>query len=327
MSKLALIVCGWFVLAMPVQAASFDCGKADAKVEKLVCAHVGLSALDEKLAETYQVVLKQAPDPGALKQRQKDWLEDLRHYCQTIQCLKGAYSTRIRVLLNGDGAKFYDTPALKAQREADKAAKVQAILAQHPLHLRIVGLVEAKDIAFCDQFYESLRTANQSIKYIEPVLRTDDPAHPGLGAYLACDDYEPKDAYVYFMMDEFGSRGFRLYRFDLDGNPKNGLEEYLYGQEPENGLNPAPAHMFSVNFKTCDVNGGIPASPEHPLDPKYNNVISGINALARYHGQYYFYDLAHIGRQDHYYFLELSGYGQSKKSFSPICTWTVSNNQ
>ncbi len=35
-----------------LQAASFDCGKAGTKVEKLICADAELSKLDEKLLET-----------------------------------------------------------------------------------------------------------------------------------------------------------------------------------------------------------------------------------------------------------------------------------
>lgn len=40
---------GWLLclVAVPVQAASFDCGKAGTKVEKLVCADAELSKLDE----------------------------------------------------------------------------------------------------------------------------------------------------------------------------------------------------------------------------------------------------------------------------------------
>lgn len=326
MNKLIFVTCGWLVLGMPVHAASFDCDKAHFSIEKMICADDELSDLDEKLAETYQAALKHAANPNALKLRQQGWLKDLRHYCQTSQCLKGAYSTRITALLNGNGAKFYDTLALKTKREADKAAKVQVILAQQPMRPR--KLVQAKNRAFCGQFYEALRTASPTIKYIEPVLRTDDPTHPGLGAYLACDDYQPKDAYKYFMMNELGRRGFRLYRLDLDGDPKNGLEEYLYGQEPENTFNTLAAQLLSVNFKKCDIENAVAATPEHPLDPTGNNGSSGINALTRYHGRYYFYDLAHIGSQGDYYSIALTAYDQYKRSFIPnICIWAVPDNK
>ena len=317
---LAIFLLGCLSIAQPVQAASFDCSKAVTKVDKLVCANVDLSALDGRLAEAYQAALKQAPDPAALKHRQRDWLQELHDYCQTDSCLQGAYSARIRALNDGDGAKVYDTPELKAEREVNKAAIVKNILTNHPLRLRNY-VVKQRNVSFCNQYYSALRNASSTIHYIEPVLRTDDPTHPGLGEYLACNDYEPKEAYKYFMLNELGSRGFRLYRINMDGNPKDGLQEYLYGQEPVDNFNTAPAQLLKVNFKTCNVEDGIPASPEHPLDQQYNNGVSGINALTRYHRHYYFYDLSFLEKNENYYFLELAFYAQHKRSFTPICTW------
>ena len=49
------------------QAASFDCGKAATKVEKMICGDEELSKLDDKLGKVYQDVMSKAND--AEKQR------------------------------------------------------------------------------------------------------------------------------------------------------------------------------------------------------------------------------------------------------------------
>lgn len=48
-TKCMLCLLGLLVLALPAQAASFDCAKAGTKVEKLICGDVELSKLDEEL--------------------------------------------------------------------------------------------------------------------------------------------------------------------------------------------------------------------------------------------------------------------------------------
>lgn len=318
----ACIALAGLTLNFGVQGASFDCAKAQAKVEKLICESEALSAMDEKLAEAYQAALKQTATPVALKQRQQSWLKDLRQYCKTVTCLEGSYWARIRELEDGQGAKVYDTPELKIRREADKAAKVKEILAQHPL--RLYEGTKEKNRAFCQGFYDALRTASPKITYIEPVFRTDDPTHPALGEYLACDLYEPKTAYVYFDLDELGRRGFKLYRVNVDGNPKNDQEEYLYGEDPLSQFNTFPAQLLAVNFRNCTVKNRVPATNEHPVQS--GDVGIGFSALIRFQHRLFFYDLSRVGTEGGYYRLDLSGH--TPHGFSPqLCSWKVPHNQ
>src|ERR1044072_9484180 len=55
MARLAAALLGLIVLALasPAAAASFDCGKARTKVEKLICADPQLSRQDSELAAAY----------------------------------------------------------------------------------------------------------------------------------------------------------------------------------------------------------------------------------------------------------------------------------
>ncbi len=79
------------------QAASFDCGKAGTKVEKLICADQELSKLDEDLASAYGSALAQADKPDTLKQAQKTWLK-LRNTCTDQTCIKRAYESRLQAI-------------------------------------------------------------------------------------------------------------------------------------------------------------------------------------------------------------------------------------
>ena len=80
-----------------VQAASFDCGKATTKMEKMICADEDLSKLDEKLAEAYKTALHSEKQPNVLQQAQQQWLTK-RNDCVAVSCAKHAYETRLQTL-------------------------------------------------------------------------------------------------------------------------------------------------------------------------------------------------------------------------------------
>lgn len=84
-------------LSFAAQGASFDCGKAKTKVEKLVCTNPALSKQDEVMLSTYQNAYKHIADPAGLKIEQRKWLE-VRNACKNIACLITAYRTRLASL-------------------------------------------------------------------------------------------------------------------------------------------------------------------------------------------------------------------------------------
>jgi uncharacterized protein len=93
-------------------AASFDCAKAQSKMEKAVCADSALSGLDEKLATAYKSA-RAALSPDAVKALtggQSSWLKFFSVACfvdreakaasnaDAVSCLSKAYETRIHQL-------------------------------------------------------------------------------------------------------------------------------------------------------------------------------------------------------------------------------------
>ncbi len=100
-----LICCNFQV----TQAASFDCGIASSKVEKLICADKDLSALDSSLGTLYSSLKQNNP---SLVNEQKQWLLKDRNSCQTSACLIKAYSHRIKVLQEFDNCPITENALL-----------------------------------------------------------------------------------------------------------------------------------------------------------------------------------------------------------------------
>ncbi|KQQ62571.1 hypothetical protein ASF84_26430 [Pseudomonas sp. Leaf127] len=76
------------------QAASFDCRKATADVEHMICDTPSLSLLDEQLAAAFNPLKNQR----SLQSIQSDWLASVRDECETVECLEDAYTRQVRFL-------------------------------------------------------------------------------------------------------------------------------------------------------------------------------------------------------------------------------------
>ena len=84
--------------AVPAAAASFDCAKAQSRVEKAICADAEVSALDEHLARYYAAArstLGRAAD--CMRADQVLWLRT-RNACGDAACLKKVYLERLAEL-------------------------------------------------------------------------------------------------------------------------------------------------------------------------------------------------------------------------------------
>lgn len=98
MKKLVLVIVCWFYFVVPAQAASFDCSKAASKIEKIICGDGELSQLDEAMSNAYKQTLERSDYRYSATTRQKEWLKDVRNRCQSADCIKQAYQSRIREL-------------------------------------------------------------------------------------------------------------------------------------------------------------------------------------------------------------------------------------
>ncbi|MDO9268184.1 MAG: lysozyme inhibitor LprI family protein [Methylobacter sp.] len=79
------------------QAVSFDCAKAQTKVEKLICGNEQASQLDKEMQSAYQEAQAQEADPVSLKTEQRQWLK-MRDTCNDVACIIQVYRTRLASL-------------------------------------------------------------------------------------------------------------------------------------------------------------------------------------------------------------------------------------
>jgi len=86
-------------LALPSAAQSFDCKKAQTRIEKMVCADPGLSELDEYLGRYYAAArMELGRAASCLQADQAQWLKTTRDVCPTGSCLKTVYLNRLAEL-------------------------------------------------------------------------------------------------------------------------------------------------------------------------------------------------------------------------------------
>jgi uncharacterized protein len=106
-SLMIVMLIGFVVLVSNVQAASFDCRKAETKIEKLICDDIELSKLDEELNTAYRSALQDSVPAAPTKIAQKQWIME-RNTCGDAICLRNAYKKRISKLISITGRSTVD---------------------------------------------------------------------------------------------------------------------------------------------------------------------------------------------------------------------------
>lgn len=75
--------------------ASFDCGKASSRIEKLICSNPESGDADRRLAVAYATARAKSNDLNALKADQRNWLTNERNACADTACLVRVTNDRI----------------------------------------------------------------------------------------------------------------------------------------------------------------------------------------------------------------------------------------
>jgi uncharacterized protein len=85
--------------ASAAAAQSFDCAKAQTRIEKMVCADRSIADLDEYLGRYYAASRGEIPEAAScLQSDQAQWLKTTRDVCADGACLKAAYLNRLAEL-------------------------------------------------------------------------------------------------------------------------------------------------------------------------------------------------------------------------------------
>lgn len=212
-----------------------------------------------------------------------------------------------------------------------------------------------KDVAFCRQFLEDFKQQTH-IEYLQPFLQTDDYDDPRLKVYrdkcpkLKLNKHIAWSPRVYYEGLEnepenvqeagaccisYGTRNFKLFRIDINNDPKDGEEYVFYDQasrtvKPETIAgkpfagkisSPDGGSYLIVNFALCKKGGGADAGILYP----------GTDRIANYHGPIRYRDRHYIfdfgATKSKYAGLTLNGFvqksGTKPHQFGVLCSYTA----
>jgi len=152
MKRATWMVLGWLVLGFTAQAASFDCAKAQSKVEHLICDNAEISKLDEELNAAYKTEVQDKQQADTVKQAQKQWMKE-RNNCADAECVERAYKARLSTLATMHTAP--DVSVATKEEAKDSSQNGQQYYFQ---------LTKGKGVAVCDAYLERLN----STEYVKP---------------------------------------------------------------------------------------------------------------------------------------------------------------
>ena len=164
LSVWTLVTASSNVYAQSQSKPTFDCAKAQSRVEKFICASVDLGRLDVQLLQTYREAVAIEPDPNALKATQLSWLKQ-RNACMDAACVASSYQSRLAELqaLTASDPSPNNTPPNQPQlaiRPSDSIS--QENLNAIPVPRSGSGsIVQGGEIAGTRQFDAQIRAAQR----------------------------------------------------------------------------------------------------------------------------------------------------------------------
>ncbi len=208
-ASLALYVMGALMMAwvLPVWAASFDCAKAQTRVERLICADPQLSRLDEEMAASYKVALQDQANAEAIKQAQRHWVRE-RNACSDADCVKTIYKRRLQAIQK--------TPPSDTQRKVSGNADGRKMTVPRYKLLQEEPYEPLSEI--CEEFTAMINTFGPE----EPLMRCEQKLHPAFPNFKSIELQllPDKDNFKYFTAiadlatREVMRRGYASYRTD-----------------------------------------------------------------------------------------------------------------
>lgn len=87
-----------FVIPLVLFAAILGCVTASSKIDEIIRSNEELSRLDKTLNNSYLQALNQADIKEKTIESQSQWITNERNVCQSVECIKNAYETRIQEL-------------------------------------------------------------------------------------------------------------------------------------------------------------------------------------------------------------------------------------
>jgi len=316
--------------------ASFDCAKAQTRVEKRICANPVISRLDVELGELYKEDIQHAnaAQKRRLIREEKYWVKYSRRGCRKLPCFKHAYWSRMAEL-----ATFFAPHTLLYAHASDKAPVIKHLLATHNLEFLHGYTGNKGDTDFCREVIDDL-TAMKNIRFVDPIVQTmsyvdsrlapwkqKSKVHgavnngPGpLNFMYLCDPNLSQDGDINNISAVcnafYGLPPFKI--FHLPPLKLNGQSRYIFYYDQTYG----PMNLGDYHVKPKLITGGgfvqlnVPA--EQAAATSYTNGIPNFNSLIEYRHSYYFFALYDIGGE---YNLNIESVNPVKSEKRQTCLW------
>lgn len=332
----------WLVLGITAQAASFDCGKAQRKVEHLICDNPGISKLDEELNTAYKAAQQDKQQADITKKAQKQWMKE-RDDCADAICVKQAYAMRLSTLALRQTMQGHAISELSSSvqakpktstnsKEADKAETVK----------RVMTKVVIKHFAeeFCEEFLTDFRSM-KNMEFVEPIERAERFDDSVWGIYRAqCPDMESFDEYECepriamdlekMPQDERDNEmksacrqyrcteNFKHFRLSLTGDEGGRTDDIFYCERAHGPLNRVGATQFDTHggytvtdLKRCRALDEVSTRDQYSYS--FHHPLDNVNGIVVYKGKHYIFDLRENDNKAHApekaeYELEVWGY-------------------
>ncbi len=82
-----MLVIGLIFFLQTELFAAVDCGNANLAVEKMICHSTRAEKSDREMSFAYRQALKRGVSPDLLRSTQREWEEEIRNRCNTVDCL------------------------------------------------------------------------------------------------------------------------------------------------------------------------------------------------------------------------------------------------
>jgi len=243
-------LCGLLLALAPasLQAASFDCGKATAPVDQLICASPALSEMDERLAAAFKQAQSQPEtDSAALLSQQRQWLRGRQSACAVPKplpddkapltaCLTSQYQTRLDALAHPPKAEKGDDSLCQAVAGAlRERAKDEKTDWRYPTSVMTQG-----DAPVVIKTPNELKSGNDIIKFFKNKFHTDLRKSPNFdtisNANNSLSQYNTSNTSLYMLEYAKGS-AHCSYQYFIRATAKDGAKE-IDGPSFVNSLDP-----------------------------------------------------------------------------------------
>ena len=144
----------------PQNIASFNCQKAESRIEKMICSNPETARLDVNLSAAYKQALANSQNQEELKTAQLTWLATVRDRSVSLEDLNNAYLARIKAIEVGKvDVKSQEPVTTPAAVEAAKPEIIEKPQEQQPPPLVVEAALPAVTTQTSAELTKSLEKA------------------------------------------------------------------------------------------------------------------------------------------------------------------------